>query len=352
MEIGTGHVMRCVTLAEALQRHGADVAFVCRDLPGNLLDWLRQKGFNTVTLPDALENPNLAELETIRQWAGPAPIDWLVVDHYGLDASWETRQRPVCQQILAIDDLANRPHDCDLLLDQNDLDPQSNRYKALIPEYGQLLLGPGFALLRPEFLKNRNELLTTQRNSADLASQAMRLLVFFGGSDPTGECFKALDALQALPTGNSIHVDLVAGASNPRFEALQMRCNSLPQVRLHRQISDMAYLMSQADLSIGAGGTTSWERFCLGLPSIIVAVADNQVEISKNLAQAGYQLYLGESAQVTPTQLCDALRQLIENPEQRQELSTRGMALVDGQGVERVIQHLHSPCPIYQSDRF
>jgi len=165
-----------------------------------------------------------------------------------------------------------------------------------------------------------------------------RLFIFFGGSDPTGECFKALDALEALPPEIRWQVDLVAGVGNPQFKTLQARCRNLPGVTLHRQVNAMADLMYQAMLSIGAGGTTTWERFCLGLPSLVIAVADNQVATSETLARQGYQLYLGPSSSVTPMHLAEALQTMLANPEQRQMLSQAGLALVDGQGTQRVLE--------------
>jgi UDP-2,4-diacetamido-2,4,6-trideoxy-beta-L-altropyranose hydrolase len=247
------------------------------------------------------------------------------------------------QNILVIDDLANRPHDCDLLLDQNLLDPQSTRYQGLAPTHCQQLLGPRFALLRPEFIEARASMLVSlKREQPVLALTTQRLLIFFGGSDPTQECFKALEALRQLPSLDQLQVDLVAGASNPQFEALQQHCQAFPQVRLHKQSNAMSDLMAQADLALGAGGTTSWERLCLGLPSIIIAVAENQVEISQNLAEGGYHIYLGESKTVSPAALGQALGDLLTDAGKRQALCVRGMALVDGMGVHRVVERMYA----------
>lgn len=334
VEIGTGHVVRCVTLAEELAKHQVEVVFACRHLQGHLLDWIQQKGFATIAIPETHADDADATLAAIQNWVEHEIMDWLIVDHYGLDAQWERKLRQKCRNILVIDDLANRPHDCDLLLDQNVLDEQSKQYQALLPSHCLQLLGPKYALLRPEFHQARAE-----RNVAP-QDNSRKILAFFGGSDPTGECFKALDAFKLLPTDYPWKVDLVAGGSNPRFEELQRLTQDLPQVRLHRQVSDMAHLMSQADISIGAGGTTTWERFCLGLPSLVIAVADNQVEISRNLAENGYLLYLGQSNEVSASPLSQALWQLLNDTPQQRCLSEQGMALVDGLGVKRVTETL------------
>jgi UDP-2,4-diacetamido-2,4,6-trideoxy-beta-L-altropyranose hydrolase len=345
VEIGTGHVVRCVTLADALRQQGADVAFACRALAGDLLGWLGQKNFKTL----ALEDRSLNHLEAVNTliscqqiWGDEVPVDWLVVDHYALDATWERAMRCQCRRIMVIDDLANRPHDCDLLLDQNQLDVEPNTYQRWVSPECQQLLGPKFALLRPEFTKLRQHINKEEAGSHRFQpgrySDVANVLIFFGGSDPTGECFKALDALKVLPPGVRLQVDLVAGAGNPQYETLQARCRNLPDVTLHRQVNAMADLMHQATVSIGAGGGTTWERFCLGLPSLVIAVADNQVAISETLAQQGYHLYLGQSSLVTPTQLAEALQTMLAKPEQRQVFSQAGLALVDGQGTQRVLE--------------
>ena len=345
VEIGTGHVVRCATLADALCQQGADVAFACRTLPGDLLDWLRQKNFKVLVLENRSLNP-LEAVDTLisskQIWGDEALVDWLVVDHYALDAAWERAMRDQCCRIMVIDDLANRLHDCDLLLDQNQLEVEPSPYQRWVSPNCKQLLGPKFALLRPEFteLRQRGDVegAGSKRFEFSKNLDVASIFVFFGGSDPTGECFKALDALETLLPGIRLQVDLVAGAGNPQFAALQTRCRNLSDVTLHRQVSNMADLMQQATLSIGAGGTTTWERFCLGLPSVVIAVADNQVATSETLARQGYHLYLGQSSSVTSTQLAEALQTMLANPEQRQMLSQAGLALVDGQGTQRVLE--------------
>jgi UDP-2,4-diacetamido-2,4,6-trideoxy-beta-L-altropyranose hydrolase len=346
VEIGTGHVMRCATLANALRELGAEVAFACRSLPGDLRDWLQQNGYATLVIHGETEAENADISRLIHPWQGEQPIDCLVVDHYGLDAAWERSMRPRCHRILVIDDLANRAHDCDILLDQNVLDARSTRYQPWVPSQCQPLLGPRFALLRPEFRQVRANLIGPPSHAnAKHAGAPTRVLIFFGGSDPTQECFKALEALHQLSSKTALQVDLVAGASNPKFTALQQRCQDFPQVRLHQQVSAMAELMAQADITLGAGGTTTWERLCLGLPGIIIAVAENQVEISRNLAQQDYHIYLGESGSVSAEAMGQALQNLMANSAQRQALSAKGMALVDGLGAQRVANLMRQACP-------
>ncbi len=362
VEIGTGHIMRCATLADALRQAGAAVVFACRALPGDLRAWLSEQGYPVLTLPDDLaDNTSLSAGTGIdgsdvtnAKTALPHSdflYDWLVVDHYGLDARWETAMRAQARKILVIDDLANRPHDCDVLLDQNVTAPTVSPYTGLVPANCQQLLGPSFALLRPAFAALRAD--SCERVSpcglkdTDSAACITRLLIFFGGSDPTQECFKALNALRLLRTMeplpdwlSGLQVDLIAGGSNPRFEALQTKCLGMPNLQLHRQVQDMAAMMQQADLCLGAGGTTTWERCCLGLPGVVIAVADNQVVITQNVAALGAQRYLGESAKVTASDIASALQSLLGDAESASVLAglrQAGMALVDGLGVQRVV---------------
>lgn len=310
-EIGIGHVVRCLTLAECLRQGAAQIAFACDDLPGNMIDGIRHAGFEVrdAALADAVG------------------IDWLVVDHYGLDRGYESSMRLAARKILVIDDLADRPHDCDLLLDQNLYDDIEMRYRKLVPRHALILTGPRFALLRPEFAQARAR--------AGREGPLRRILVFFGGSDPTNETLKTLRALEQLGS-TDIAVDVLIGVSNPHREEVTAYAGTLQNVAVLARTDRMSELMLRADLAIGGGGTTSWERCCLGLPSITIAVADNQVELSRTLGDRGYQHYLGRFDQVTVEGIADALAQAIAGFREVAAMGLRGMQLVDGLGVQRV----------------
>jgi UDP-2,4-diacetamido-2,4,6-trideoxy-beta-L-altropyranose hydrolase len=314
--------MRCATLARTLTEQGAEVTFACRRLPGDRVDWLQSQGWPVLAL-DAMDATGF-----------DGQFDWLVVDHYGLDASWETAMRAVAGRIMVIDDLADRLHDCDVLLDQNYYRDQVQRYVRWVPVACRQLLGPEFALLRPEFAAARTE--------ARFRERIERILITFGGSDPTGETFKALEALRQL-SWSDVQVDVVAGASNPRLAELEALCVTWDGVHLHRHVDDMASLMASADLAASAGGTTTWERLCMGLPGISIAVADNQVELSRDLAEAGYQIFLGASDAVDVAMLTRALQHLSENPAERARMAQQGRHLVDGRGAMRVARMLVGP---------
>lgn len=334
VETGTGHVVRCATLAEALSKRGAEVVFVCRDLPGHLNDWLVQKGFSVWTWADA-DPAGTSALFAKLQAVEHLPFDWLIVDHYGLDSHWENQLRPYARRVLVMDDLANRPHDCDALLDPNDLAQDPSRYRGLVPEACKLLLGPQYALLRSEFVDWRLKILHSNRRAGQTIE---RLLVFFGGSDPTGETLKTMAALQSLQP--PWQIDVVVGAGNPQRGQIQQLCEALPQFHFFCQVENMAERMAVADFSIGAGGTATWERLCLGLSTVVIAVAENQLAIGKQVANAGAQMFLGAHGEVSSSMLKEALLMLANQSDQRIVMAEKALALVDGLGAQRVANYL------------
>ncbi|UFJ42528.1 UDP-2,4-diacetamido-2,4,6-trideoxy-beta-L-altropyranose hydrolase [Brevibacillus humidisoli] len=328
ISIGTGHVMRCLSLAEELRARGASISFLCRKLTGDLCGQIEQKGFPVYRISDGDSDVERSIAVLQRE---SAVVDWLIVDHYGLDAKWERRVRPYVKKLLVIDDLANRPHDCDLLLDQNIYEQMESRYDQRVPPHCIKLLGPRFALLRTEFREVRKQM--RQRH------ELHRIFIFFGGSDPTNETRKALEAIQAWH-GKRLAVDVVVGGINPHKEQIRHFCASLPHAQYHCQIPHIAALMARADLAICAGGTVTWERFCLGLPAIVIAVAENQMALAQNTHQLGIDCYLGRSADVTPERIQLELSNLAENSSRLMQAGRRAIALVDGYGVSRVITHM------------
>ncbi|SFA47098.1 UDP-2,4-diacetamido-2,4,6-trideoxy-beta-L-altropyranose hydrolase [Metapseudomonas otitidis] len=335
LRIGSGHVMRCLTLAEALRQAGCDVQFACRPGLGDGLALIAARGFPVHRL-EGVEDER-ACVESPLPWAEdlaalwqalPAgtTFDWCVVDHYGLGAEWERGVRLRARWVMAIDDLLHRPHEVDLLLDQNATARQRLDDDSLAT-VRQPLLGPHFALLREAF----------QGAPIAVAERVERVLVSFGGVDIGGETLKALAALETFP---DVAVDVVAGAANPAWGELEQRVSQHPRWTLHRHVDDFAGLMRQADLCIGAGGGTTWERAALGLPTLCVALAPNQRPNAERLAEAGLHLYLGEAADLAVDDYRAALRILLGNPGLRRSLAARGRETVDGRGVRRVVAAL------------
>ena len=342
-QIGTGHFMRCLTLAEGLKQRGAHIRFVSRELPDHLRTMLSAKEMELALLSnDAVSSPMEALAHS--HWLGASQAqdaqatvqalfdqswDWLVVDHYALDAHWETALRGTVKQTMVIDDIADRQHDCDVLLDQNFYADMQTRYADKVPMHCQLLLGPRYALLRDEFRQLREQV-------KPRTEPVKRVLIFFGGVDATNYTGRAIEALSG--TGMALHVDVVIGARHPCCEQIKAMCAQRGFI-CHVQTCKMAELMAMADLAIGAGGSATWERCCLGLPTLAICVADNQ---RKQISDAASECLL--YAPRMEAELIPAIRRhvvsLLENDHLRQAISVCGMRTVDGRGVLRIAGNL------------
>lgn len=337
--IGTGHVMRCLALAAALKDRGAATSFLCKTLPDSLRDRIASQGHRLRGLHggSATETGTFSHVEDAAQCEqllaqSSAKTDWLIVDHYGIDAAWETRLRRWVGKILVIDDLANRSHDCDALLDQNLYDDMYSRYDGLTSVGAQRLLGPRFALLRREFRDARASL---RRRDGTVR----RILVLFGGADPHNETAKALHGLRGLGRPD-IALDIVLGSDRPHDGEVGALSNSLPNATLHYSPESIAEIMARADFAIGAGGITHWERCCLGLPSIAVGVAGNQEKSMVCSERAGLVTYLGQSERVSPEAIAHAVQRLISDPGTLRSMTKACLEAVDALGAERVADTL------------
>lgn len=266
-QIGSGHVMRCLTVAKNLRQHGCEVKFWMNDLPGNLIEFVRLQGF-----------VNIQKAEN---------ADIYIIDHYLIGEKWEKRIRTFTSKIVVIDDLANRRHDCDLLLDQNAVTNMESRYNHLLPEHCVKILGPRYLIIRDEFIKERQNL-RIRTNGIN------KLLVFMGGTDPTNETMKVMMALEGFSFSS---VDVVVGSGNAMKTQISDICNKRGY-HYHCQIDYIANLMQQVDFSIGAGGSTTWERCYLGLPSSSTIVAQNQILATEYAEKLEVALNLGWHEQV------------------------------------------------------
>ncbi len=356
LAIGSGHVMRCRTLARELQRRGASITFLCRRQAGDLIALLEQE-FQVLALPElplALCE-GLAGRELYGAWlgcrqihdaddcltalasAGGGSADWLVVDHYGLDASWEAQLLnalaggKATPKLLAIDDLADRPHQADLLLDQNFFGACCDqRYQGLVPSHCRQLLGPHYALLGPEYAQ--------LHPLVPVRTDVRRVLVFFGGVDPDNLTGRTIEALTD-PTLAHLAVDVVLGRQSPHRQAVADLVAQRPFTTLHGPLPSLAGLIARADLAIGAGGATTWERACLKLPSLVVAIAENQRPFAEALHQAGHLQLLGEAATVSGAQISSALLPWVADPHQHDS----GCDLTDGMGTSRLALAMLGP---------
>lgn len=338
-DLGSGHVMRCAALAERLQQRGADITFICRELPGDYCDWLEKRRFRVIRLraradrADSSGVPLEMEIEQSRSaLMDIGPVDWLIVDHYELDSRWERALRPSVHRIMAIDDLADRDHDVDLFLNQN-LQPESDRHAARTLTSCVRLLGPQFALLRPEFRIARNCL-------RERDGRVRSALIFVGGSDPHNYTARFLDAWASAPTAG-IALDVIVGLASRHRQDIERRCAAMANARLHVQTPDMADLMSRADLMMGGAGSTTWERCCMGLPCVLVSIADNQREIGRLIAQRRAAIYLGDIGAVTQEELTRAITRLVQHPALVRGMARKAFGLVDGFGTDRVVAALY-----------
>ena len=301
LQIGTGHVMRCLTLAEALKQQGADVTFICREHKGNLLERIEQQGFKAYRLPESADNINHEgqnnsperEIPYGRQWLGSTQQqdaeqcqlilekikpDWLIVDHYAIDHTWQALLKKSYKKLMVIDDLADRKHICDVLLDQT-YGRNKENYTRLVPKCCQMLLGSQYALLRPEFAQWRDYSLKRRAKP-----ELKKILVTMGGVDPDNVTGQVLNALKNCKLPQGLEITVVMGQTAPNITAVQKQAKEMPyKTQMKINVNNMAELMANADLAIGAAGATTWERCCLGVPTLQVVLAENQKFIAKEL---------------------------------------------------------------------
>ncbi len=356
MQIGSGHVMRCLTLAEALRANGAQCLFISRAHSGNLLELIRERGFAVTALPverpltttntqfasERFKEPVHAswlgsdwqtDAEQTRAILETLHPDWLVADHYALDHRWEAALRPHYQKLLVIDDLADRRHHCDLLLDQN-LGRLPNDYFNLVPTHCKVLTGTQYALLRPEFAALRAYSL--QRRQQPLLKQ---VLITMGGVDQPNATGQVLQALKGCTLPQDCRISVIMGLQAPWLQQVGAQAQAMPwPTEVLVNVRDMARRMADSDLAIGAAGSTSWERCCLGLPTLMVVLADNQRAIAEALQGAGAAKTLDISSAVPMT--CEVLSALVANPRALRDMSIAAARIIDGVGTASLASQL------------
>lgn len=347
VHIGTGHVMRCSVLANALRQRGLDVLFIARRMPGDMIQGLRQASFQVFELPsndNASGNaapdpwltvpPNVDAQQTL-QVLEPLNVDLLVIDSYGIDAAWESVVSPHVGYLMVIDDMANRRHQCDFLLDQNLKNGLETAYAELVRPSCMKLLGPQYALVRPEFSDLRPASLDRR-----CESKIERLLISMGGSDPEDEVSRVVKSIRQ---GSRCwkHVDVVVGAAYKPIQSLKDLLQGMP-AELHIQTPDMAQLMQMADIAVTAGGSTSWEKCTLGLPSVVAVLAENQAPIAAALHACGAQITVEPGTYGGSIPYADVLNEL--TADDLQSISQSARHVCDGKGANRVSAFLLQEC--------
>ena len=331
--IGTGHIIRCIALAEELKNSFKKIIFLTKQDSGILIDIIKKNGFDVIILdskanfPKKNKNNYYNEINIIKNCLNyyENDLNYLLIDHYEIDTIYESKLRNTFRQIFVIDDLANRIHDCDLLIDQNLYENPTKRYVNLIPKNSITLLGPKFVILRSEFL-------TLESNKSKNFS-VKKILISFGGSDPTNECQKILRAICSQKI-KKFDITVVAGIHNQNFESLKKEFSKNENIKIFHHMENFSELLLQSDLCFGAGGTTTWERMYLGIPSIVTIISSDQKESVNFLAKLGHVINLGFAQNLSEN---DYLK-CIENIDSivLQNMSIKNQELIDGQGCKRI----------------
>ena len=367
LQIGSGHIMRCLTLAQQLRQHNHHITFISRTNLGHLAPLIRQQGFDCIELPPP---SNVVPFGTKRQPENPADItahaawlgtsqaqdladcaphirrlapDWIICDHYALSAAWQRAARRICHsKIMVIDDLHDRPHDADLLLDQNHAHHASD-YAHLVPPSCHILAGTRYALLRDEFAQHRAASL--QNRTARRQPENQNILINLGGVDKDNHTLAVLQALSDYVSGSlktdtaPFRATIIMGATAPHLASVQHYAAHTPYPsQVIANANNMAALMSQATWAIGAAGSTSWERCALGLPTLLITIAENQRPIAAQLQSAGAAIAL-EANQITRPDFQAAIAQMMQ-PENQQRISQTAAQLCDAHGANRVARHI------------
>lgn len=320
--IGLGHLMRCLTLAEELIKNGNEVLFIMRNATSEVYEIIKSKGVNCKSYysqelkidweTDSIHTINFLEENNFL-------TDWIIIDHYDLDDNWEQRLRPFTKKIMVIDDLANRKHDCDVLLDQNYYLNMEERYSGLVPEHCKLLLGPSYAILRTEFISAKEKKRKRERVNT--------ILVSFGGSDPKYQTLRILKILHSLNL-SEIKIEVVVGNANEQREEICAFCKEKPNMFVHLQPRNLASLILNADFGIGSGGVSLWERCFLGLPSIVIVVAENQIETVEAVASKKGIINLGWYEQLEDEQIKHSIEMFISHSGNLQMVEKNALQII------------------------
>ncbi|HCM9256296.1 UDP-2,4-diacetamido-2,4,6-trideoxy-beta-L-altropyranose hydrolase [Enterobacter cloacae subsp. cloacae] len=349
LSIGSGHVVRCLTLADALRKKRAHCVFITKAHHGNLIELIKSRSFDVFVIPG---EPDSSEeyIQNEKFWLGGtqrddalksielcktnnfAP-DVLITDHYSLDDSWEKIFQ--CHfpeaKIIVIDDLCNRKHECYLLIDST-LERQSAEYKPFVSSECILLTGTDYALLREDFAQLRSLAVEKRKNT----SSPRKVLITMGGVDInniTGALLKKIS--NSIDTQIEL-ITVVLGANCPHKDEIKRIAKECKyDVEVLININNMPQVMLENDIAIGALGSTTWERAVLGLPTINLAIAENQLVIVEKLMDKGFIVF--SNTEFSEEDLSSAWRKLHG---EYQDLVARSFALCDGAGLQRVVTSL------------
>ncbi|MCA6478107.1 MAG: UDP-2,4-diacetamido-2,4,6-trideoxy-beta-L-altropyranose hydrolase [Chitinophagaceae bacterium] len=350
VKMGIGHLMRCLTLANTIREviDYSNIIFISRRHPGNINNLILKSNYSLIELPFTKVNLKLSDAkidgDIYEDWLGTTSvqdasetiesvkdiaIDWLIIDSYGIDIVWEKCVYHFAKRLMVIDDLANRSHYCDLLLDQNYAPNYLSRYEGLLVSNCRSLLGPDYALLKKEFIKFKHQ--------KKKGNTTPRLFLFLSGSEETNSiCYQVVKAL-FVAFKDKIEIDVVIGKGDSYRSDIQKLVAKFKKGALYSSLPDLGYLMSQADIAIGGGGTSTWERMFMGLPSIVISLADNQLAACRQLNEDGYIYYIGHCNFFNKQKMIQIIERLNNSPAEREIISLKCQNLVDGQGSSKVV---------------
>jgi UDP-2,4-diacetamido-2,4,6-trideoxy-beta-L-altropyranose hydrolase len=333
-EIGTGHLMRCLALAQAWHAEGGRVTFLSRCDSPALRRRVRDEGARLVSLTGA--HPNPADWQATSRFIGRLKPDWVVLDGYHFDPEYQKAARAAGVRVLVMDDTAHLPeYHADILLNQN-LGAEKLYYHC--DEDTRLLLGPRYVMLRTEFLKWRER-------RREIPQEARKVLVTMGGSDPDNVTLEVIHALERVPF-KGLEVIVVLGASNPHRESLQAAVKSSKlmlhdhHVRIVRSPTNMPELMAWAELAVAAGGSTCWELAFMGVPCLVIVLAENQRLVAGHLDAAGVSVDLGWWSGLAGGSFARRVSSLLSDTAKLRDMRDKGRRLVDGKGSQRVVSAL------------
>ena len=335
LDVGLGHVMRCFALAEFIKNMNFNVYFISKKIKGNISRNIENNGYRVFHLDSKLiksSKPNwkidaLKTSKIIQRFKNQKNL--LLVDNYGLSEKWETTLKSIVDKIVVIDDFSNRSHNCNLFIDQN-LHTSKKKINKKIPKNCKKLLGPKYALLRKEFILSRK---IVKKRSGKIN----RILISFGGSDEKNQTLKVLKAIKKLAK-EKINVDVIVGEPNKNKIKIKKICSKIENSTYYQQTENIAKKMNKADLAIGAGGIITWEKCCLGLPSIVSIVSKNQEDAVNAVSKKGCLINLGRAERLTSQDYLSAITNL--NSKKLIQMQKKCMKLVDGKGAERVAKQI------------
>ena len=332
-KIGYGHLIRCLALADTLKK-SFKINFICTNLNGNLISQICKKNFEVFRFNTKSQRINVKKdaektISIIKKYRNKKSL--LILDSYILSQEWENRVRPYVKRLIVIDDLMDRKHSCDLIIDQNLHTQMNSLYTKSVPKNCIKLLGPDYAILRNQFI--------AQRKYAKIRSLPIKnILVSFGGTDNENHTLHALTSLKKL--NSDVNVNVVTGTANIGKKIIKNFCKKNFNYNYFEQVENMAKLMQVADLCIGSSGTTTWERCCVGLPAIAIVASNDQKDIASAVSKNKCIINLGKIKKSDNVNYVRLMKNLKNN--ELQNMSRNCMKLVDGKGAARISKYIFS----------